>query len=53
MRQDHPPFGGSLQLYKTLFSPHFSIKVMEECNNSIPPRLGNELFIILKNKDIS
>ncbi|MBC6489977.1 methyltransferase [Flavihumibacter stibioxidans] len=42
-----PPFGGSLQEYETLFSP-FAKKSIEPCNNSIPSRMGTELFIRLE-----
>lgn len=41
----HPPFGGNEQEYRKLFSEHFKIEVMQEAFNSIPPRMGNELFI--------
>jgi len=45
-----PPFGGSLQEYIQLFSPHFYIKKLETCYNSITPRQNAELFIqLLKN----
>ncbi|MCE2712209.1 MAG: TPMT family class I SAM-dependent methyltransferase [Cryomorphaceae bacterium] len=40
-----PPFGGSAQEYKTLFSMHFSNVSIQPCYNSIEPRLGNEVFI--------
>uniref|UniRef100_UPI0040499F9D methyltransferase domain-containing protein n=1 Tax=Flavobacterium sp. TaxID=239 RepID=UPI0040499F9D len=43
-----PPFGGSTEEYKNLFSEKFSIKTLEKCHNSIKPRAGKELFIILK-----
>lgn len=43
--QPHPPFGGSLKEYKSIFEPHFVIKTMERCYNSIPPRAQSELFI--------
>lgn len=43
-----PPFGGNKEEYRKLFSPYFTIKTMEICYNSIPPRAGSELFIILK-----
>ena len=46
----HPPFGGSSALYKKLFSPLFSIKVLDEAHNSIEPRSGSELFIIARKK---
>lgn len=41
----HPPFGGNEQEYRKLFSEHFKIEVMQEAFNSIPPRMGNELFV--------
>ena len=44
-----PPFGGTAEEYKRLFSPLFSIKTLDECYNSIPPRSGNELFFIFEN----
>lgn len=45
-----PPFGGNKNEYLSLFSNDFSIKVMQEAHNSIKPRLGSELFIILEKK---
>ena len=45
-----PPFGGSLDEYKTLFSSLFEIKVLEKAYNSIKPRLGRELFFIFEKK---
>ena len=45
-----PPFGGSKELYKNLFEPYFTIKIMEPCYNSIKPRAGNELFFVLQKK---
>ncbi len=46
-----PPFGGSLQEYKTTFSKLFTIKVLEESYNSIADRSGKELFIIFETSD--
>lgn len=43
-----PPFGGSLAEYKDLFSPYFTINVLERANNSIPPRKDKELFFIFE-----
>lgn len=43
-----PPFGGSKTEYEKLFKNKFKIKTLEECYNSIKPRKGNELFIIIK-----
>lgn len=45
-----PPFGGNTDEYNTLFSNYFSIKKMELCYNSIPPRNGNEVFILFEKK---
>ncbi len=50
--QEGPPFGGCPCQYKPVFSPHFDIKVMEECYNSVPPRVGTEVFINLVKKTI-
>ena len=48
--EDKPPFGGTKEEYLTYFSPYFSIKTFEPCYNSIKPREGNELFMILEKK---
>ncbi|KXK39863.1 MAG: methyltransferase domain-containing protein [Saprospiraceae bacterium] len=45
-----PPFGGDRAEYQKLFEPYFQIKTMEPCYNSIKPRSGAELFIILEKK---
>jgi SAM-dependent methyltransferase len=50
LNQDKPPFGGNRQEYEALFTPQFDIKVMEPCYNSIKPRAGRELFIIMQLK---
>lgn len=44
-----PPFGGNKKKYLALFSSSFKIKKLEKCYNSIPPRMGNELFFIFEN----
>ena len=46
-----PPFGGSLEEYRSLFEPYFEIQKLEPCFNSIKPRAGKELFIKLKKKN--
>lgn len=46
-----PPFGGERQEYLKLFSPLFKIKILENCYNSIPPRMGKELFFIFEKND--
>jgi thiopurine S-methyltransferase len=50
MNVDKPPFGGSEKEYKLLFSKRFDIRVMEPCYNSIKPRTGKELFVIMQVK---
>lgn len=45
-----PPFGGHREEYLRLFSPYFAIRTMENSYNSIKPRQGTELFIILEKK---
>lgn len=45
---DHPPFGGDKNEYLALFSPLFKIKILTTAYNSINPRMGNELFMILE-----
>jgi thiopurine S-methyltransferase len=49
-RFEGPPFGGTQDEYKVLFEPFFKIKKMEIAHNSIKPRAGRELFIILQKK---
>ncbi len=45
-----PPFGGSIEEYRALFSKYFDIKKLERCYNSIAPRSGKELWIHLVKK---
>jgi thiopurine S-methyltransferase len=45
-----PPFGGTAAEYLPYFEPYFRIEKMEICQNSIPPRAGNELWIELAKK---
>ncbi len=45
-----PPFGGTENEYRALFNPLFEFKKMEIAHNSIKPRAGRELFIILQKK---
>lgn len=40
-----PPFGGSIEEYNDLFKRHFNHCTFQPCLISIPPRMGNELFI--------
>lgn len=45
-----PPFGGSKEEYINLFNDYFTIKTLENCYNSIKPRLNRELFFIFEKK---
>jgi hypothetical protein len=40
-----PPFGGSTEEYRNLFSEYFTIRILDNCYNSIEPRKGSEVFI--------
>ena len=48
LKEDGPPFGGSEEEYREIFSQKFRIKVLERSYNSIKPRKGNELFFIFE-----
>ncbi len=50
LNSDKPPFGGNKDEYSKLFEPVFKIKTLEPCYNSIKPREGRELFVILQKK---
>jgi len=47
---DNPPYGGTQEEYRPYFSPFFDFHTFEACYNSIPPRSGSELFMILTKK---
>lgn len=44
------PFGGDKKLYLSYLASFFKTKTFEQCQNSIPPRMGNELFGIFISK---
>ena len=48
LSEEGPPFGGSLQEYKSLFSKHFHLKLLEPAYNSVKPRHNKELFFIFE-----
>jgi hypothetical protein len=50
LNDDHPPFGGNKAEYVEYFKPYFELKVFERAYNSIKPRAGRELFILLVKK---
>lgn len=43
-----PPFGGSKDEYEQYFSGLFKVRKFELCYNSITPRQGREIFMILE-----
>ncbi|NOT93888.1 MAG: methyltransferase domain-containing protein [Ferruginibacter sp.] len=45
--EEGPPYGGTPQEYKQMFSKKFKIKKLEPCYNSIERRKGSEVFINL------
>ncbi|GLB52241.1 SAM-dependent methyltransferase [Neptunitalea chrysea] len=48
LTENGPPFGGDINEYKKLFLKHFQLIKIENCKNSIKPRMSNELFFIAK-----
>ncbi len=45
-----PPFGGTASQYRSLFAPYFDIINLDIALDSIKPRLGNELFVLLQKR---
>lgn len=52
LNTDKPPFGGNKEEYQQLFASTFDIKKMEPCYNSIKPREGRELFVMMQHKPL-
>ncbi|KAA9345971.1 methyltransferase domain-containing protein [Adhaeribacter soli] len=50
--QAGPPFGGTENEYRTYFEPFFHFRTFATATNSIKPRAGKELFMILERKGI-
>ncbi len=48
LNDEFPPFGGSKDEYVQYFEEHFEFDVFAEAYNSIKPRAGSELFILLR-----
>jgi methyl halide transferase len=48
-----PPFIASDEEYKKLFQPKFNFLKFENCNNSIAPRMGYELFFEFEKKPLN
>lgn len=49
--ESNPPFGGNEDEYRILFQSRFPYLHLEPCRNSIEPRTGRELFIIVKKEN--
>lgn len=49
---DGPPFGGKSDGYRELFEKCFEVRTIAPCYNSIPERLGSEVFMILEKSKI-
>jgi SAM-dependent methyltransferase len=47
-----PPFGGSAEEYRAYFEPYFHFRTFAPAYNSVKPRAGHELFMILERKGI-
>ncbi|MBK0404766.1 methyltransferase domain-containing protein [Adhaeribacter sp. BT258] len=47
-----PPFGGSAAEYRAYFEPYFHFRTFAPAYNSVKPRAGHELFMILERKAI-
>ncbi len=47
-----PPFSATPETYKKIFTPYFELKIFETANNSIKPRKGRELFVIMKKREV-
>lgn len=45
-----PPFGGQQEQYRALMSATLDVETMERCYNSVPPRMGSEVFFIAQKK---
>lgn len=45
LNTEYPPYGGCQEEYLDLFSKHFSVVNLSNCDNSIVPRAGRELWI--------
>lgn len=50
MNADQPPYGGTMEEYRNYFAPWFEFRVFAPCENSIAPRAGKEMFMVLERK---
>jgi SAM-dependent methyltransferase len=48
---EEPPYIANDEEYHRLFKPHFDFIKYEDCKDSIPPRLGREVFFEFQKKD--
>ncbi|MBA9078061.1 methyltransferase domain-containing protein [Rufibacter quisquiliarum] len=49
--KEGPPFGGTAPEYQSYFEPYFRFSHFAPCYNSIKPRQGRELFIVLERRE--
>ena len=50
LNEEHPPYGGSCDEYRSYFSSFFDIKIMDSAYNSIESRIGKEVFVKMVRK---
>ena len=50
LNEDHPPYGGSKKEYIECFKPYFNFTIFDTAYNSIKPRMGREIFMIIQKK---
>jgi thiopurine S-methyltransferase len=48
LTESGPPFGGSMEEYRSHFNDKFKIRILEKSYNSIKERQGKELFFIFE-----
>lgn len=49
--QEGPPFGGNREEYRRYFAPYLRFLAFDRCYNSLGPRQGRELFILLQKQE--
>lgn len=50
LKPEGPPFGGSEEEYRKVFSEYLIIQSMQKAENSIKPRMGRELFFVAEKR---
>lgn len=44
-KEEGPPFGGGIKVYRRMFEPYFQFRTFAPCTNSHPARQGKEVFV--------